>query len=88
MEMTALGMLKFEALVPCLTASFVGHYVTTAGWGHKHEKFIIQTVPEISISTFIIVILLSVIFSLISVLYCPLRHGIEKLSEKPSKKTI
>ncbi|SDQ07230.1 voltage-gated chloride channel family protein [Virgibacillus salinus] len=86
MEMTALGKLKFEALVPCLTASFVGHYVTAAAWGHKHEEFIIQTVPEISISTFIIVILLSVIFSLISVLYCQLRHGIEKFSEKLFKK--
>ncbi|MGP4107962.1 voltage-gated chloride channel family protein [Virgibacillus sp. L01] len=86
MEMTALGKLKFEALVPCLTASFVGHYVTTAVWGHKHEEFIIQTVPEISISTFIIVILLSVIFSLISVLYCQLRHGIKKFSEKLFKK--
>ncbi|MEC5423876.1 voltage-gated chloride channel family protein [Virgibacillus sp. C22-A2] len=86
MEMTALGKLKFEALVPCLTASFVGHYVTTAAWGHEHEEFIIQTVPEISINTFIIVILLSVIFSLISVLYCQLRHGIEKFSEKIFKK--
>ncbi|SDK27049.1 H+/Cl-antiporter ClcA [Sediminibacillus albus] len=86
MEMAALGKLKFEALVPCLTASFVGHYVTTAAWGHKHEEFIIRTVPEISISTFMIVILLSVIFSLISVLYCQLRHGIEKFSEKLFKK--
>ncbi|SDM43265.1 voltage-gated chloride channel family protein [Sediminibacillus halophilus] len=86
MEMTALGKLKFEALVPCLTASFVGHYITTAAWGHKHEEFIIQTVPEISIITFIIVILLSIIFSLISVLYCQLRHWIEKFSEKVFKK--
>lgn len=86
MEMAALGRLKFEALVPCLTASFVGHYVTTAAWGHKHEEFIIQTVPEITIITFIIVILLSVLFSLVSVLYCQLRHGIEKFSEKLFKK--
>lgn len=86
MEMAALGKLKFEALVPCLTASFVGHYVTTAALGHKHEEFIIQTVPEITIITFIIVILLSVLFSLVSVLYCQLRHGIEKISEKLFKK--
>lgn len=86
MEMAALGRLKFEALVPCLTASFVGHYVTTAAWGHKHEEFIIQTVPEITIITFIIVILLSVLFSLVSVLYCQLRHGIEKFSKKIFKK--
>lgn len=86
MEMAALGKLKFEAIVPCLTASFVGHYVTTAAWGHKHEEFIIQTVPEITIITFIIVILLSVLFSQVSVLYCQLRHGIEKISEKLFKK--
>lgn len=86
MEMAALGKLKFEALVPCLTASFVGHYVTTAAFGHKHEEFIIQSVPEVSIITFIKVILLSVIFSLISVLYCQLRHGIQNFSEKLFKK--
>ncbi|MFC2948714.1 chloride channel protein [Virgibacillus sediminis] len=86
MEMAALGKLKFEALVPCLTASFVGHYVTTVAWGHKHEEFIIQTVPNITIITFITVILLSAIFSLTSVLYCQLRHGIEKFSEKLFKK--
>jgi len=86
MEMAALGKLKFEALVPCLVASFVGHYITTAAWGHKHEEFIIQHVPEISTITFLKVILMSVIFSLISVLYCQLRHGIQYFSEKLFKK--
>lgn len=86
MEMAALGKLKFEALVPCLVASFVGHYITTAAWGHKHEEFIIQTVPEISSITFLKVILIAVIFSLISVLYCQLRHGIQNFSEKLFKK--
>ncbi|WP_406589489.1 voltage-gated chloride channel family protein [Bacillus atrophaeus] len=86
MEMAALGKLKFEALVPCLVASFVGHYITTAAWGHKHEEFIIQTVPEISSITFLKVILIAVIFSLISVFYCQLRHGIQNFSEKLFKK--
>ncbi|WP_394138864.1 voltage-gated chloride channel family protein [Cytobacillus oceanisediminis] len=86
MEMAALGKLKFEALVPCLVASFVGHYITTAAWRHKHEEFIIQHIPEISFITFLKVILMSVIFSLISVLYCQLRHGIQNYSEKLFKK--
>ncbi|MGP4059586.1 voltage-gated chloride channel family protein [Halobacillus sp. H74] len=85
-EMAALGKLKFEAIVPCLTASFVGHYITTAAWDHKHEEFIIQTIPEISIITVLKVILISVIFSLVSVLYCQLRHGIQNFSEKLFKK--
>ncbi|MCF6410761.1 voltage-gated chloride channel family protein [Pseudalkalibacillus salsuginis] len=86
MEMAALGKLKFEALVPCLVASFVGHFITTAAWGHEHAEFIIQSVPELSVITFLKVILASVIFSLLSVLYCQLRHGIQKLSEKLFKK--
>ncbi|PRS04003.1 voltage-gated chloride channel protein [Bacillus atrophaeus] len=86
MEMAALGKLKFEALVPYLVTSFVGHYITTAAWGHKHEEFIIQTVPEISSITFLKVILIAVIFSLIRVFYCQLRHGIQNFSEKIFKK--
>ncbi|TYS69467.1 voltage-gated chloride channel protein [Sutcliffiella horikoshii] len=82
MEMSALGKLKFEALVPCLMASFVAHYVTIGAWGHKHEEFIIQSVPEISFITFMKVILLSMIFCLVSVTYCQLRHEIQHFSER------
>ncbi|WP_209488458.1 chloride channel protein, partial [Halobacillus andaensis] len=86
MEMAALGKMKFEALVPCLVASFVGHYMTTGALGVEHVEFIIQTVPEASPVTFAKVILVSVIFSLVSILYCQLRHGIQKGSEKIFKK--
>ncbi|TPE70010.1 voltage-gated chloride channel family protein [Halalkalibacterium halodurans] len=86
MEMASLGRLKFEALVPCLVASFVGHYTTEKFWHVEHEKFIITTVPEVSALTFSKVILLAIVFSLVSVLYCQLRHGIHKLSEKYTMK--
>ncbi|WP_100406913.1 voltage-gated chloride channel family protein [Bacillus solitudinis] len=85
MEMVALGKMKYEAFVPCLVASYLGHYVTTA-WGIKHEEFIIQTLPGLSVISYTKVILLSVIFSLVSVLYCQLRHGIQRVSEKYLKK--
>ncbi|MFB4164268.1 chloride channel protein [Alteribacillus sp. JSM 102045] len=86
MEMAALGKIKFEALVPCLVGSFVGHYITTAAWGHEHEELMIQTVPELSVIAFVKVILVSVIFSLLSISYCQLRHGIQNVSEKYLKK--
>ncbi|TXC89559.1 voltage-gated chloride channel protein [Metabacillus litoralis] len=86
MEMAALGKLKFEALIPCITASFAGHFMTTAVLGHKHEKLILQSVPEQSMMIFIKVIVVSVIFGLLSVLYCQLRHGIQQYSEKLFKK--
>ncbi|WP_227935419.1 voltage-gated chloride channel family protein [Alkalihalobacillus deserti] len=86
MEMTALGKMKYEAFVPCLIASYVGHYMSEKAWGIQHESFNIQTVPEASLSTFTIVILLATVFSLLSVLYCQLRHGIQNFSEKYLKK--
>jgi H+/Cl- antiporter ClcA len=86
MEMAVLGKLKFEALVPCLVASFVGHYTTTSVWGHKHEEFIITTVPEISIITFLKVLLMSLIFSLLSISYSQLRHWIENTTNRIFKK--
>lgn len=86
MEMAALGRLKFEALVPCFVASFTGHYITTAAWGFKHEEFIIQALPEQTLDTFAKILLVSILFSLLSILYCQLRHGIQKVTEKIFKK--
>ncbi|OLO39273.1 voltage-gated chloride channel protein [Alkalihalophilus pseudofirmus] len=82
MEMVALGKMKYESFVACLTASFVGHYITEYAWGVEHETFIIQSVPELSVMSFAKVIFLSIIFGLVSVLYCQMRHGIQRVSEK------
>ncbi|WP_216827507.1 voltage-gated chloride channel family protein [Alkalihalobacterium elongatum] len=82
MEMVALGKMKYESFVPCLTASFVGHYITEFGWNVKHETFIIQNVPELSVASFAKVIFLAIVFSLLSVLYCQMRHGIQRVSER------
>ena len=86
MEMVAVGKLKYEALVSCLVASFVGHYVTEGIWGIEHENFVIKSVPEVSDLSFVKVILMAIMFSLVSVLYCQLRHGIQNVSEKYFRK--
>lgn len=86
MEMVAVGKLKYEALVACLVSSFVGHYVTEGIWGIKHENFIIKSVPETSGLSFTKVIFIAIIFSLVSVLYCQLRHGIQNVSERIFRK--
>ncbi|WP_249870016.1 voltage-gated chloride channel family protein [Oceanobacillus saliphilus] len=86
MEIVALGKLKFEAAVACLVSSFIGHYITSAAWGVEHEEFIIKTVPELSVISFTKVILVSAVFGLVSLLYCQLRHGIQRISEKYTNK--
>ncbi|MDT8860074.1 voltage-gated chloride channel family protein [Alkalihalobacillus sp. MEB130] len=86
MEMTAVGKMKYEAFIPCLVSSFIGHYIAEKTWGVEHETFVIQSVPELSILTFGKVIILACIFGLVSLFYCQLRHGIQKISEKYTKK--
>ncbi|WP_156291925.1 chloride channel protein [Oceanobacillus salinisoli] len=81
-EMAALGRIKFEGIIPCLVASFTGHYITTAAWGVQHEEFVIQIVPELSVVAFAKVIFVSILFGLLSVAYAQLRHGIQNVSEK------
>ncbi|MGJ9385322.1 chloride channel protein [Salipaludibacillus sp. CF4.18] len=82
MELTALGKMKYEALVSCLVSSYSAHFLATAAWKIKHEEFIIETVPGLSAWTFAKVIFAVLIFSLLSVIYCQLRHGIQKFTEK------
>lgn len=86
MEFVAVGKLKYEAFVACLISSFVGHYVAESVWGIKHESLIIQTIPDPTLQSFGKVIILAVLFGLVSVLYCQLRHGIQKISEKLTNK--
>ena len=81
MEAVVIGRTKYEALVPCFVASFVGHYVATA-WGIQHEHFIIHSVPEINTINILKIVGLSIIFGLVSVLYSQLRHEVKRLSDK------
>ncbi len=82
MEMAASGKLKLEALIPCVISSFVGHYIAEGVWGVKHEEFIIQSVPEVTITAFTMTFLAAIAFGLAALLYCQLRHGIQKFSER------
>lgn len=82
MEMISIGKMKYQSLVLCFVSSFTGHYVSSEIWGLKHEEFVIKSTPELSMITFAKIILLSVIFGLLALLYCQLRHGIQRITEK------
>ncbi|AKL95128.1 chloride/fluoride channel protein EriC [Clostridium aceticum] len=81
MEAIVIGKTKYEALVPCFVASFVGHYVATA-WGIEHEHFIIKSIPDINTINLMKVIGLSVVFAFTSALYSQLRHEVKAFSDK------
>lgn len=81
MEVISLGKMKYEAIVPCFVSSFVGHLVTKA-WGVTHEHHVIEDIPSLTAPNIMKVILVSIIFGVVSIIYSQLRHGIKSLSEK------
>ncbi len=81
MEVISQGKMKYEALVPCFVSSFVGHFVAKS-WGIEHEHHIIKSIPDITTMTIMKIILVSIIFGFVSVLYSQLRHGVKNFSEK------
>ncbi|WP_166239830.1 voltage-gated chloride channel family protein [Paenibacillus turpanensis] len=80
MEVVALGRLRFDAVVPCFMASLVGHLTATL-WGVQHEHHVIEQLPDYTVWTFTMIVLLSIGFGLISILYCQIRHGIYHFSK-------
>lgn len=87
MEVVAIGKMKYEAFVPCFVSSLIGHLVSTA-WGVKHDHFTIKSIPTITPNTLLKVVIVSILFSLASVLYSQLRHEIKRLSDKYLKQDL
>lgn len=80
MEVVDIGKTKYEAVVPCLTASYAAHY-TAKLWGAPVDKHTIYNVPDVTLDIMLKIIAAAIVFSFVSVVYCQLRHGIQKVSE-------
>ncbi|WP_235848454.1 chloride channel protein [Litchfieldia alkalitelluris] len=87
MELYFIGKMKYEALIPCFTASFIGHYITTK-WGVKYEHHVIKEVPDLTTITTFKVIILCIIFTIISILYSILRYSTEVYSKRYLKEPM
>ncbi|MFD0587099.1 chloride channel protein [Paenibacillus sp. GCM10027627] len=77
-EASARGAMKFRALIPCLAASYTGHYVTIL-WGAKHTHFHMGTVPAFSFNVIGKVILAAIAFGLAAKLFVLSVAAIKKL---------
>ncbi|MNH94285.1 H(+)/Cl(-) exchange transporter ClcA [compost metagenome] len=73
LEVLVIGMLRYEALLPCFIASVVGNVVTTA-WGIHHVHFHIGEVPDLSFVTILKVLAASIAFGLTALLFSSLTH--------------
>lgn len=78
MEVSQVGGIRYRGLVACLSAAFVGDWVTTA-WGVGHGHFTIAHVPAFSALGFGQAALLAVAFGLAGLLFAKLTHGLRAL---------
>jgi H+/Cl- antiporter ClcA len=76
MEVLAIGLVSYEALLPCFVASFVGHSVSLA-WGIEHSHYSMGQVPMLSTIGLLKVTAASILFGLTSRLFSGLTHKLK-----------
>jgi H+/Cl- antiporter ClcA len=81
MEVQSVGRIRYEGLVPCLTAAYVGDLVTRA-WGATHSHY--PTLVNIEIEPLLLlkVLIAGVAFGLTSILFIEAIHGIKTLHSR------
>ncbi len=81
MEMISVGVMYYNALVPCVISSLVAHGVANY-FGVTNEFFLIESIPAFGLKTAVEISILAVLCALISILFCVTIHGAEKLYKK------
>jgi H+/Cl- antiporter ClcA len=78
LEVIAIGLISQQALLPCFAASFVGDLVATRVWKVHHIHYTVSAFPALSAAVVLKVLLASVIFGLVSLLFSQLTHFLKK----------
>lgn len=78
MEVQGVGRIRYEGLVPCLVASYVGDLVTRA-WGVPHAHYPQLAHLEIAPGLLLKIAVAGVAFGLTSLIFVELIHGIKRL---------
>jgi len=87
LEVLVIGLVRYEALIPCFIASFVGDKVTSS-WGIRHLHYHIGAVPDFSVLLLMKVVFASILFGLAGLLFSELTHRLKALFTKIFKNPI
>ena len=81
LEVISIGIMHYSALVPCVTAAMIAHFV--AGAFHIHgESYPVAEVPAIDPVNFFKMIIFGALIAGISILFCIILHSAEHLYKK------
>ena len=81
LEVLFVGRMRYDALIPCLVASVVGDWTCTA-WGVHHTHYVVQSIPAVTPLLIGKVLLASLGFALVSVLFAETTSGLHLLFKK------
>jgi H+/Cl- antiporter ClcA/PII-like signaling protein len=79
LEVLAVGRIRYDALIPCLVSSVVGDWTCSGAWGVHHTHYHIQGMPEINALLVGKVLLASLAFALVSVIFGELTHWLNRV---------
>ncbi|MNO36247.1 H(+)/Cl(-) exchange transporter ClcA [compost metagenome] len=79
LEVAALGMISYQALIPCFVASIVGDLVAGQLWNVHHIQYSTGMIPELSIIVLIKVVLAAIVFGLAARMFSELTHFLKRI---------
>ena len=81
LEVSYIGKIKYEAIIPCLISSYIGNYIATL-FKVQHGHYNMEFVSPQDVSIFYKVILCSILFGLVSKLFAEFTHFLKKVFAK------
>jgi H+/Cl- antiporter ClcA len=81
LEVLALGVLTYEAIAPCIIASFIGDLVTRA-WHVHHTVYTVDSIPPMSIPGLASAMAAGIAFGLMAMAFAKLTHAIKHLAAR------
>ncbi|SQC02593.1 voltage-gated chloride channel [Clostridium tetanomorphum] len=87
LEVATLGLMSYEALIPCFTASIVGDSIVSA-LGVHHTHFKVFGVPNLSYIIIMKIAFASILFGLTSKLFSELTHKLKEVFTEGFKNPV
>ncbi|WP_375143117.1 voltage-gated chloride channel family protein [Paenibacillus sp. D2_2] len=88
LEVIAIGMISYRALIPCFAASFIADVVATHLWSVHHTSYSVDFIPALSVMVLLKVLLASVIFGLTGLCFSELTHFLKRMFTRLIKNPV
>jgi H+/Cl- antiporter ClcA len=78
LEVLAFGLLRYDAIFPCLVAAVVGHF-TTQFLGVRHEHYTVGTIPDVTAIGLLSALAAGAVFGVAGMIFARAMHFVSRL---------